>query len=97
MKRLGIITALLVFSLTFVAGAGSAEEGGLITGKLSRLGKDFIVVDGRKMPLCSDCRVVDAADEEGDRDVGRLAATEAVTLTIENGCVKTIKARVVRN
>ncbi|GBE36999.1 hypothetical protein BMS3Bbin07_01154 [bacterium BMS3Bbin07] len=99
MKKLFTIMITTIFfilftSLPFAMGAET------ITGTLSGYGKDFIVVDGKKIALCDDYRIsdsIDTDDTEEETGIDGLIAVETVTVTLQNTCAAEIKAIVVRN
>ncbi len=94
MKKLLVITTMfLILFITFSPAMG--EE--TITGNLTGYGKDFIVVDGKKIELCDDYKISESIDAEEEASTDGLIAVETVTVTLKNTCAAEIKAIVVRN
>ncbi len=85
------ILFILFISLPFAMGAET------ITGTLSGYGRDFVVVDGKKIELCDDYKISDSIDAEEETGTDALIAVETVTVTLKNTCASEIKAIVVRN
>lgn len=85
------ILFILFISLPFAMGTET------ITGTLSGYGRDFVVVDGKKIELCDDYKISDSIDAEEETGTDGLIAVETVTVTLENKCASEIKAIVVRN
>ncbi|NOZ24889.1 MAG: hypothetical protein GXO94_02200 [Nitrospirae bacterium] len=94
MKKLIMTTVAFLVLLTGLAPVRGEEA---VTGTLSGYGKNFVVVDGEKIDLCEDYRILDSADAEEDTGLDGLIAVETVTVTLENGCATEVKAIVVRN
>ncbi len=96
MKKLFTIVITTIFFVLFISlpFAMCAET---ITGTLSGYGKDFVVVDGKKIEFCDDYKVSDSIDAEEETGTDGLIAVETVTVTLKNTCAIEIKAIVVRN
>ncbi|GMT47951.1 MAG: hypothetical protein IEMM0007_1517 [bacterium] len=94
-KLLTIMITAIVFilftSLSFAMGAKT------VTGTLSGYGKDFIVVDGKKIALCDGYKISDSTDTEEGTGTDGLVAVDTVTVTLKNTCAVEVKAIVVRN
>jgi len=94
MKQLFMITAV-IFILLINLPLALGEE--IITGRLSGYGKDFVVVDGKKIGLCDGYKVSDPVDDEENNSIDGLIAVETVAVTLKNNCAAEIKPVVVRN
>ncbi|MEW6442524.1 MAG: hypothetical protein AB1640_16415 [bacterium] len=67
-----------------------ARDGNVITGKLSRYGKTFVVVAGEKIRLCEKAEILDP--EENPITLSGLCATEVVKVTLDNDCALEVQA-----
>ncbi len=94
MKKL-LVTTTIFFILLITLSPAMGEE--TITGDLSGYGKDFVVVDGRRIVLCDDYKISDSIDAEEEASTNGLIAVETVTVTLKNTCAIEVKAVVVRN
>ncbi|HEB75557.1 MAG TPA: hypothetical protein ENJ04_04330 [Nitrospirae bacterium] len=94
MKKLLVITT--VFLVLFIGLSPVLGEES-ITGTLSGYGKNFIVVDGKKVELCEDYRIYDSAAPDEETVIDGLVAVETVSVTLENGCAVEVRAITVRN
>ena len=70
------------------------EEPVVISGRLTGYDASFVVVDGEKVELCENARVLDPA--EMDILTDGLVATETVKVIIINGCAMEVKAMEIR-
>ena len=70
------------------------EEPVVISGRLTGYDARSVVVDGEKVELCENARVLDPA--EMDILTDGLVATERVKVIIINGCAMEVKAMEIR-
>ena len=86
-----VLALLLLQSFSY---AEEQEQIRFLTGKLSAYGPGVVVVDGEKIDLCDEYKVLDTLDKaitlEG------LIATDIVTVTIRKSCAIQVKAEKIR-
>ena len=96
MKKLLIFMLTAAFFILFT-GLPFAMCTETVTGTLSGYGKNFIVVNGKKIALCDGYKVFDSTDTEEESGTNGLIAVDTVTVTLKNTCAVKVKAIVVRN
>ena len=70
------------------------EKPVVVTGKLVGYGKSWIVVQGERIDLCEEAKVLDPLERQIHMD--GLVATETVSVIIRDGCAIEVKALEIR-
>ena len=70
------------------------EEVAVLSGRLTGYDVRSVIVDGEKVELCENARVLDPAEREILTD--GLVATETVEVIVINGCATEVKAMEIR-
>ncbi len=87
-------TALSVCFLSDPAHAEEEDVVVVLTGRLTGYGQNSVVVDREQVDLCENARILDPLEREISTE--GLIGTEAVEVTIKNGCATKVKALEIR-